>query len=98
MGRLRDLRVEWKARRAGRRGVHSNIGRAARDITGPTGWVYSNAWEQLNQHSDAYVESFDRRIPPSLFVSERDRLRHRQPMPIVERCLEDHAPIETDAT
>ena len=92
MARMKDFFVEWQARRAGRRGMSPTIGRATRDVTGPTGWVFSNAWDQLDQHGDAYMESFDRRVPPSIFVSERDRTRFNQPMPIIERCLEDRGP------
>lgn len=88
--KVRALYVEWQARRAGRRGVHSSIHRATRDVTGPTGWVFSATWDKLDQHGEAYVRSFDPRIPPSIFVSERDRLRYNQPMPLVERCIEDH--------
>lgn len=67
----------------------TGIARATRDVTGPTGWVFSNAWQQLDDHGDAYMKSFDRRIPPSIFISERDRKRHGQPIPVAERCLED---------
>ncbi len=70
--------------------MSNQIARTARDVTGPTGWVFSNAWDKLDQHGDAYAKSFDRRIPPSLFVSERDRTRFQRPMPISERCLEDY--------
>ncbi len=70
--------------------MSNQIARTARDVTGPTGWVFSNAWDKLDEHGDAYVKSFDRRIPPSLFVSERDRTRFQRPMPISERCLEDY--------
>lgn len=42
--------------------------------------------------SDAYVKSFDRRLPPSEFVSERDRGRANLPIPVAERCLEDRGP------
>lgn len=73
----------------------TSMHRVTRDVTGPTGWVFSGAWDKLDQHGDAYARSFDRRIPPSLFVSERDRTRFGQPMPIVERCLED-APFGPD--
>ncbi|MEM7091893.1 MAG: hypothetical protein AAF567_02725 [Actinomycetota bacterium] len=90
MSRWKNLLTEWKARRAGRRGVHSQIHRAARDVTGPTGWVFSASFDKLDQHGDAYIKSFDRRIPPSIFVSERDRTRHNTPMPLAERCIEDH--------
>lgn len=36
------------------------------------------------------MRSFDQRIPPSIFVSDRDHRRHNQPMPLAERCIEDH--------
>lgn len=68
------------------------IGRATRDITGPMGTAFSNAWEKLDEHGDAYMKSFDTRIPPSLFISDRDRRRANQPMPVVERCIEDWQP------
>ena len=64
--------------------------RVTRDIIGPTGWLSSNAWQQLDDNGEAYKQSFDRRLPPSLFVSERDRLRANQPMPLSERCIEDY--------
>ncbi len=101
----RSLRQRWqsfwrevRARRAGRRGMTNPIARAARDVTGPTGWVFSNAWDKLDEHGDAYVKSFDRRIPPSLFVSERDRTRFQQPMPVAERCLEDYRVVRHPTT
>ena len=90
--RTRELYLEWQARRAGRRGLNSNIHRATRDVTGPTGWAFSATWEKLDEHGEAYMKSFDPRVPPSIFVSERDRLRHNHPMPLVERCIEDHRP------
>ena len=62
-----------------------------RDIVGPTGWVFSSAWEELDTHGEAYQKSFDRRLPPSLFISDRDRLRANQPMPLSERCIEDYS-------
>ena len=86
---MRELRAEWRARRDGRRHVHNPISHATRDITGPTGWVWSNAWDEVDKSGDAYVQSFDRRLPPSTFVSERDRKRANQPMPVAERCIED---------
>ena len=64
--------------------------RVTRDVVGPTGWLMSNAWDELAQHGEAYKQSFDRRLPPSLFVSERDRTRAKQPMPLSERCIEDY--------
>ena len=74
--------------------------RQTRDITGPLGTAFSNAWDQLDEHGDAYMKSFGDQIPPSLFVSERDRVRMNQPMPVVERCIEDwrSGPGNTAAT
>lgn len=46
-------------------------------------------WDQLDEKGDAYMRSFDRRLPPSLHVSERDRTRANMPIPLVERCIED---------
>lgn len=70
--------------------------RVIRDIVGPTGWVVSSAWQELDDHGEAYQNSFDRRLPPSLFVSDRDRLRASQPMPLAERCIEDWAVEDED--
>ena len=89
MGRLRDMLDEWKARRAGRRYVSNDIRRSARDIIGPTGDLLSGAWEHVDRDGDAYLGSFDRRVPPSLFVSNQERSRQNIPIPLVERCLED---------
>jgi hypothetical protein len=97
MVRLRAFLTEWKARRAGRKFVSHDIRRSARDIVGPTGDVFSNAWEHLEQQGGTYLESFDRRIPPSLHVSERDRTRWNIPIPLVERCIEDWEPSEAAA-
>lgn len=94
---LRALLEEWQARRDGRRGITSTAASAARDITGPTGFAYSAAWDEVEKSGTAYLASFDRKIPPSLFVSERDRHRAGQPMPIVERCIEDWGTDAADA-
>ena len=66
--------------------------RAARGIVGATGWSFSNAWDLLEKDGDAYLRSMEKEamIPPSLFVSARDLTRHGSPMPIAERCIEDH--------
>lgn len=90
MGWFAELRYEWWARRRGRRHAVSSLPRAAREVIGPTGWNWSRSWDAMADGSDAYVESFDRRLPPSEFVSERDRTRANIPIPVVERCLEDH--------
>ena len=88
MSRLGNVLAEWKARRAGRKYVSKDIQKSAREVIGPTGNGFSNAWDTMAESSDAYVESFDPRIPPSLFVSQRDRTRLNQPIPLVERRLE----------
>jgi len=97
MGWLSEFMVEWKARRAGRRSLDHGIRKATRDITGPTGWVVSGTWEQLDKKGDVYMKSFDRRLPPSLHVSERDRTRANMPIPLVERCIEDWNDAEDGA-
>lgn len=91
MARIKRWLTRWAAqsvRRAEARSS-SSISRAARDVIGPQGALFSNAWEELDRHGQDYVDSFDRRLPPSIFVSERDRLRMNQPMPLAERCIED---------
>jgi hypothetical protein len=88
---LRDLAREWRARRAGRRYVTSDLPRSARDVVGPTGWMWSKGWDAMARGSAAYVASFDRRLPPSTFVSARDLTRSNMPIPLVERCIEDRA-------
>lgn len=67
----------------------SQIGKAARDVIGPTGMAFSNAWEKLDKHGSDYMKSFNPHTPPSLFISERDRLRTHQVVPLSERCIED---------
>ena len=91
MGRLREFIAELKARRAGRKHLDHDIRKSARGIIGPTGWVWSNAWDHLDRDGEAYLESFDPRIPPSEFVSKRDRTRHNIPVPLVERRLGEEA-------
>lgn len=90
MGRLRDFRNEWIARRAGSKWVSRDIQKSARDVLGAIGYGWSNAWDTMAESSDAYVKSFDPRIPPSLFISQRDRTRLNQPIPLVERRIEAH--------
>ena len=89
MGWFKEMVYEWRARRAGRRFLDHDIRTATRDVTGPLGWVMTSTWDQLDQKGDAYIKSFDRRLPPSLHVSERDRTRANMPIPPVERCIED---------
>lgn len=65
---------------------------AARGIVGATGNSFSNAWDLLEKDGGAYLRSMnpDRAIPPSLFISERDRVRLGETVPLAERCIEDH--------
>lgn len=95
---LSEWIIEWKARRAGRQHLPNNLHQATRDIVGPTGWAASGSWEQLSERRGAYVKSFDKeRIPPSLHISERDRIRAGEVMPLKERCIEDFtAPAENE--
>jgi len=84
------LRSEWLARRSGRRQIESDLARSARDVVGPTGWMWSKGWDAMAENASAYVGSFDRKVPPSIFVSQRDRLRYNIPIPLAERMLEQH--------
>ena len=94
---LIEWKTEWMARRNGRKHLSSDLHRATRDIVGPTGWGDSKGWDQLSERGSAYIKSFDRdRIPPSLHVSERDRIRAGEVMPLQERCIEDFNANEAD--
>jgi hypothetical protein len=87
---VRDFFKEWAARRSGRKKMGPNdLGKAARHMAGPTGELWSNGWERMAKDKDAYLKSFDNHIPPSIFVSERDRTRMNQPMPLPERAIAD---------
>lgn len=88
--------TEWKARRAGRRALSSNLSKSAREVVGPTGAMFSRGWDAMATGSEAYVRSFDPRVPRSIFVSQNDRSRVSIPIPLVERCIEDHVPRRTD--
>lgn len=94
MSRIREFFSEWAERRRGHRHTNRDIQVAARDLGGPLGNMFSAGWATLDDKSAArdYVGSFDRRLPPSEFVSERDRLRSNRPIPTAERCLEQHGP------
>ena len=97
MGRItsaiREFFVEVRARRAGRQamGPNAEFFQTARGIVGATGNSFSNAWDHLDTDGDRYARSMQKNpvLPPSLFVSDRDRTRQGQPTPVVERCLED---------
>lgn len=90
----KSFKAEWLARRAGRRSIESDLARSARDVIGPTGWMWSSGWDAMAENAKAYVGSFDRRLPPSIFVSESDRRRHQIPIPLVERMLERYGETE----
>ena len=92
--KLREFWLEVRARSAGRKamGNDKSMFRSARGIVGSTGNSFSNAWDYLERDGGAYLKSMesDPVLPPSLFVSDRDRVRLGEPTPIAERCIEDH--------
>jgi len=63
----------------------------ARGVVGAGGWGMSGSWKMLEKEDGAYMRSMkaDPELPPSLFVSERDRTRVTGAVPMPERCLED---------
>lgn len=81
--------TEWAARRTGRRHTPRDNATAARDVTGPLGAPMSVAYDELERSSKAYMKSFDRRLPPSIHISERDRIRHGDAIPMAERAIAD---------
>lgn len=83
---------EWSARRIGRRGLSTEASRASVHVVGRIGLGTTAAWDLMESGQKAYLESFDRRLPPSLHISERDRLRANMPIPTAERCIEDWQP------
>lgn len=86
---FKDLVVEWRARRNGAKFVSNELATSARAIIGPTGNMWSNGWQAFDDGRDAYMRSFDPRVPPSLHVSQHDATRANMPVPLVERCIED---------
>lgn len=64
---------------------------ATRGITGMIGASMSGAYDLLEKDDGAYLRSMEREptLPPSLFVSERDRVRLGKVVPLSERCIED---------
>lgn len=97
MSRFSEFVAEWKARRAGRRHVSNDIYRRARDITGATGWVTSRAWDYADTKGEAYSKSLvEGRVPPSLHISARDRIRAGTAMPLAERCIEDFRKLDAE--
>ncbi|NOX28978.1 MAG: hypothetical protein GXP35_02840 [Actinobacteria bacterium] len=78
-------------------GIDSGLGRTLRDVTGPFGPAnfrgkrINNTLETIVDSNSAYRQSFNRQLPPSTFVSERDRLRFGQAVPVSERLIGDTA-------
>ena len=95
---LRSVLVEWRARRAGRKGMPHDVAlaRVVREVSGLPGSITPQGWEIVAEDPEGFVESFDEKLPPSLFVSERDRTRHGMPIPLVERAIEDHRKADVD--
>ncbi len=89
MGWFREFRAELKARRRGRKYMDRSIQKAARHIIGPTGWNWSNSWDHLDRDGDAYLRSFDPKVPRSIFLSKADENKANIPVPLVERCIEE---------
>ena len=88
--KLKEFFAEWSARRSGHKAMESTgLHKTVREVTGPVGNAHSRSWDMASTHNKKYNQSFDPRVPPSLFVSERDRKRANQPMPVSERCIED---------
>jgi hypothetical protein len=85
----RSFTSEWKARREGRKHYANNIAKSARDVIGPTGWMWSNGWDAMEKGSKAYLKSFDPKVPRSIFLAEREGTRDSIPIPLIERCIED---------
>lgn len=91
---FRETWAELRARSAGRKamGNDKSTFQSTRGAMGAIGMNFSNAWELLEKDNGAYLRSLQKEavLPPSIFVSERDRLRHGDATPLVERCIEDH--------
>lgn len=92
--RLAELNGQRRNRVAVRKAMGSgrSMFDSARGIIGPTGNSFSKGWEMLANDKGAYLRSMqsEQHLPPSLFVSERDRVRLGQPVPLAERCIEDY--------
>ena len=96
-GKCRAGIAEWAARREGARHLPRDIFTAARHIVGPTGYVWSGAWQRLDEDGANYLRSFDPKIPASVFISPSDLTRSVHPVPVAERCIEDWSvPVPPD--
>jgi hypothetical protein len=58
--------------------------------------MWSKGWDAMAENTSAYVKSFDKKVPPSIFVSERERTRHGIPIPLSERMVSEHGKKKTD--
>lgn len=90
MGVLRNLITRWRTPRDWPAADPDDLSRAVLHTIGRNGYALSGSYDVIADGQKAYGESFDPRLPPSLFVSERDRTRSGMAMPLVERCIEDH--------
>lgn len=89
MGRWSEFREEWRARKAGSKHAPKDFSKSAIELSGRLGHGTSRLWDHVEESQTAYRESFDRRLPPSLHISERDRIRAGDPIPRQERRPED---------
>lgn len=71
----------------------NDLAKTARGAVGVLGAGFSNAYKYIENDQNRYARSLDpdRRLPPSLFVSQRDGVRNGSVMPLSERCIEDFA-------
>ena len=93
-GWFRELRAELKDRRAGRKamGNDGDFNRSVRGIVGMTSCSMGKGpWDLIANDKNAYTRSLQKEphLPPSLFISEADRVRLGQAAPLSERCIED---------
>ena len=69
----------------------SDIFTAARHVTGAIGAGTSPAYEALAEGGESLNRSLRKNpLPPSTHVSHRDATRHNLPVPLSERCIQDH--------
>ena len=69
----------------------SDIFTAARHVTGAIGAGTSPAYEALAEGGESLNRSLRKNpLPPSTHISHRDATRHNLPVPLSERCIEDH--------
>ena len=69
----------------------SDIFTAARHITGAIGAINSASYGALDKGGESLNRSLrENPLPPSTHISHRDATRHNLPVPLSERCIEDH--------